>query len=245
MFIQGLLTAALALSVSHPAASRASASRKASLIGSATMAANDSAFSSLDEYLGHLASEAALPEGFRIGNCGFEFEPSEAATGTRVKMRLTLIVADKPSSSFAAVFTKNAFCGSPVTVGKRRMRESPTLQALLVNNKVSNVCAAGDGVADSEALCEALATALELPDGAASVLPSSTGVIGWKLPVPEMRAAMPEAVASLQAGSALPAAQGIMTTDRYPKLRAASVCGGRIVGIAKGAGDSARCESLP
>ena len=40
----------------------------------------------------------------------------------------------------------------------------------------------------------------------------------------------------MQSESIIPAAAGIITTDRYPKIRSADVGGGRIVGIAKGAG---------
>jgi glutamate N-acetyltransferase/amino-acid N-acetyltransferase len=51
-----------------------------------------------------------------------------------------------------------------------------------------------------------------------------------------MVAALPQAVASLEGGSVLPAAEGIVTTDLYPKVRRAAVAGGSLVGIAKGAG---------
>ena len=52
-----------------------------------------------------------------------------------------------------------------------------------------------------------------------------------------MVAALPDAAAALQRISAVPAARGIMTTDRYPKLRSRVTPGGaRIVGFAKGAG---------
>ena len=51
-----------------------------------------------------------------------------------------------------------------------------------------------------------------------------------------MLAGLPAAVGSLSAGSTMPAAEGIVTTDLYPKLRSAELFGGRIVGIAKGAG---------
>jgi glutamate N-acetyltransferase/amino-acid N-acetyltransferase len=51
-----------------------------------------------------------------------------------------------------------------------------------------------------------------------------------------MIAALPKAVASLSVGSVLPAAEGIVTTDLYPKIRRANLLGGSIVGIAKGAG---------
>jgi len=113
------------------------------------------------------------------------------------------------------------------------------LQAIVVNNKISNVSPpdADGGVAASETICTELAKQLNLEGGASSVLPSSTGVIGWRLPVADMVAALPEAVSALKQGSALPAARGIMTTDRYPKLSSKDLPGGaRLVGIAKGAG---------
>ena len=103
------------------------------------------------------------------------------------------------------------------------------------------MCAAGDGVGASEAVCAAAAAALELPGGAESVLPCSTGVIGWGLPVAQMVDALPGVAAGLQGGSALPAARAIMTTDRYPKVRAAAACGGRLVGFAKGAAAGGKC----
>jgi len=132
-------------------------------------------FSSTSEYEQALAAEATLPSGFRVGTAGFRFSPAEAAEGTRATMNLTLIVADAPSSSWAAVFTKNAFCGAPVTVGRNRLAAGGDLQAIVVNNKISNVCSGSDGVGDSEAVCAAAADALSLPGGASSVLPASTG----------------------------------------------------------------------
>lgn len=192
-------------------------------------------FNSKEEHEAHLESQGDLPAGFRTGVSGFQFSPQEAPAMNAV-MNLTLIVLDRPSTSFAAVFTRNAFCGAPVTVGRRRLAEAPALQAILVNNKISNVCAAGDGVGACEELCAAAADALGLEGGASAVLPSSTGVIGWALPVEAMKGALPAAVGSLERGSALPAARGIMTTDRFAKLRSAEACGGRVVGIAKGAG---------
>jgi glutamate N-acetyltransferase/amino-acid N-acetyltransferase len=68
------------------------------------------------------------------------------------------------------------------------------------------------------------------------VLPASTGIIGWQLPVEAIAAAIPQAAAALAPGSVLPAAEGIMTTDLYPKVRRVALGGGSLVGIAKGAG---------
>lgn len=123
-------------------------------------------------------------------------------------------------------------------MGKSRVQKGGPLHALVINNKVSNVCSGGDGVADSELVCEATATALKLPGGAASVLPSSTGVIGWRLPAKEMaQDVVPKAVENLQTTSGLNAATAIMTTDRFPKVRSKTLSNGaRLVGIAKGAG---------
>jgi len=177
-----------------------------------------------------LSSQAALPEGFRVGRSSFEFVPREAPKPA--KMNLTVLALDRPSPDFAAVFTRNAFPGAPVIIGRQRLAE-PTLGAILINNKISNVCAPG-GVAAAERVCAAAASALGLAP--AQVLPCSTGVIGWGLPVEAMLAALPAAAASLAGGSILPAAEGIVTTDLYPKVRRAEVGGGAIVGIAKGAG---------
>ncbi len=123
-------------------------------------------------------------------------------------------------------------------VGKARLAEGKPIQALVINNKVSNVCRGGDGVAAAEGVCAAVAEKLNLSGGASSVIPSSTGVIGWRLPAKELAEdVVPRAIEALQSDSAYSAAEAIMTTDRYPKLRSKTLSNGvRIVGIAKGAG---------
>ena len=149
------------------------------------------------------------------------------------KMNLVILAVDEPTPSFDARFTRNAFPGAPVIVGRARL-SGPRLAAWVVNNKVSNVCAPG-GVEAAEEVCGGRGAAAR---GArpSEVLPSSTGVIGWRLPVKSMVEALPAAVAALQSGSVLPAAEAIVTTDLYPKVRRAAVGEGSIVGIAKGAG---------
>jgi glutamate N-acetyltransferase/amino-acid N-acetyltransferase len=187
-------------------------------------------FASRDAHRAWLATQAALPAGFRVGTTRIDFVPREAPKPA--KMTLTLIALDRPTTDFAAMFTRNAFPGAPIIIGRQRLAE-PTLGAIVVNNKISNVCAP-DGVAASGRVCAEAARLLGLAP--AQVLPSSTGVIGWSLPATEICAALPQAVAALAGGSILPAAEGIVTTDLYPKIRRASVGAGSIVGIAKGAG---------
>lgn len=187
-------------------------------------------FPNRDSHRAWLASQAALPAGFRVGTTRFDFVPREAPKPA--KMTLTLIALDRPTPDFAAAFTKNAFPGAPIIVGRKRLN-APALGAIIINNKISNVCAPG-GVETAERVCGEAARLLGLAPTA--VLPSSTGVIGWSLPTDAILAALPQAVSALAGGTILPAAEGIVTTDLYPKIRRADVGGGSIVGIAKGAG---------
>jgi glutamate N-acetyltransferase/amino-acid N-acetyltransferase len=203
------------------------------------MASTQLTFTARDQHRAWLAGQAALPRGFRVGTAAIAFEPAEAAK--KARMTLTLIALDRPSPDFAAAFTRNAVVGAPVLIGRERLAE-PALRAVVVNNKISNV-GAPDGRASAERLCAAVGEALGGRPG--EVLPASTGVIGWRLPIEDMVAAVPRAVAALDARSALPAAEGIMTTDLYPKVRRATVGGGSIVGLAKGAGMiEPRCATM-
>ncbi|GEJ58539.1 bifunctional ornithine acetyltransferase/N-acetylglutamate synthase [Anaeromyxobacter diazotrophicus] len=188
------------------------------------------AFASAEAHRAWLETQAALPAGFRVGTASFAFTPVEVSKPS--KMNLTLLALDRPTDAFALALTTNAFPGAPILVARQR-REGARLGAVVVNNKVSNVCAPG-GVEAAERVCAAAGRALGLaPD---EVLPASTGVIGWRLPDAAMVQALPGAAAALQPRSVLPAAEAIMTTDLYPKVRRAEVGGGAIVGIAKGAG---------
>src|SRR3954465_8989184 len=65
-----------------------------------------------------LASQAALPAGFRVGTTRFDFVPREAPKPA--KMTLTVIALEQPSANFAAAFTRNAFPGAPVIIGRKR-----------------------------------------------------------------------------------------------------------------------------
>ena len=195
-------------------------------------------FESQADYLASLAQKSKLPAGFQVGATRFGFQPIEV--NKKMEMNLTIIKADEPTDAFAAMFTSNTFCGGPIYVGKDRLKNSNEIQAIAINNKISNVCPGGCndfGVGDSEAICDSVASQLGL-ESKDLVVPSSTGIIGWKLPVDAIKSAIPMAAASLQSSSILPAALGITTTDRYPKLVTAAPEGKRwsITGTAKGAG---------
>ena len=189
-------------------------------------------FSSEAEYLEELDRRAVLPAGFRVSTGRLTFIPLERPTQEPYRMNLSLLLADEPTEIFAAVFTRNAFPGAPVILGRRRMEE-PRIRGVLVNNKIANVCTE-TGVEDAEALLTELSKLTGVP--AQELFSVSTGIIGWSLPVRDMVAALPPTVSALHRGSAADFARGIMTTDAFPKVRATRVGDGSIVAFAKGAG---------
>ena len=182
-------------------------------------------------YRRRIIDDATLPDGFQTAVVPLEFIPREIPEAGKQSMNLALIRLSEPASSFAGVFTRNAFPGWPVILG-RKLLEAPGIQGVLVNNKVANVGAEG-GLAASELLSELTS---ELLGDSAPYIPSSTGVIGWSLPLEAIESALPGLKGSLQSDSLLPFAEAIMTTDAWPKLRS-GICGkGRITATAKGAG---------
>ncbi|MDC7219715.1 MAG: bifunctional ornithine acetyltransferase/N-acetylglutamate synthase [Spirochaetales bacterium] len=189
-------------------------------------------FGSLEEYESHLASHVPLPEGVSFSTCTINFIPREIESeGKSFPMNMTLIALDEATESFSALYTKNAFPGHPVVLGKELLKKDK-LKGLLINNKISNV-ECPDGYGKSLKLIEDMEGLLP---GEGVVFPFSTGIIGWELPVDEMREALPELAKGRKPGSALSAARAIMTTDAFPKARTVQVGESRITGICKGAG---------
>ena len=189
-------------------------------------------FSNEADYLSYLSDRSALPAGFGVATAGIAFTPRERPSREPYRMRLALICADQPTGSFAGVFTRNAFPGAPVILGRERLGE-PLVRGILVNNKIANVRAAS-GLEDARRLTRSLGQQLGAP--AEQLFSVSTGIIGWTLPMVEIEAALPALRDGLHDGSALDVAQAIMTTDSYPKVRRIDVGPGSILGIVKGAG---------
>jgi glutamate N-acetyltransferase / amino-acid N-acetyltransferase len=142
-----------------------------------------------------------------------------------------------PGSSVAGVFTRNAFRAAPVQLAEAGIRRGG-VRALVINSGNANAATAEPGRRDAQRICDALAETASLPVG--SVLPFSTGVIGVRLPVDRIEAALQPAVAAARADGWADAAKAIMTTDTGPKAVSRQVdVAGRLVtitGIAKGAG---------
>src|SRR5450755_1881775 len=91
----------------------------------------------------------------------------------------TVIASDVPAAA-AAMFTQSLFCGAAIIVGKEHVANGQ-LQAFVINSKNANVATGEQGLANIRAIVHELATELKIAPE--DILPSSTGVIGWQLPV--------------------------------------------------------------
>lgn len=162
-----------------------------------------------------------------------------AEAGIKRPGRADLLVIElAPGTCTAGVFTQNAFAAAPVQICRRELGAGRAPRALVINSGNANAATGQAGIDDALAVTGAVAAALRCaPD---EVLPFSTGVIGQRLPVERMRAAVPRAVADLREDGWLDAMRAIMTTDTLPKgaTRRIPTGGGpvHVTGIAKGVG---------
>lgn len=154
------------------------------------------------------------------------------------ELDLGLLVSERPAVA-AGVFTKNRVTASCVRLDRERLAASGTCRAIIVNSGNANCCTGEDGMNDAVAMAKAAAGDLGIDEEL--VLVASTGVIGQKLPVEKVEAAVPGLTRMLSAEEGFDAfARAIMTTDTVPKVVARKgEIGGiayTITGIAKGAG---------
>ena len=163
---------------------------------------------------------------------------SAVAAGIRYKGRNDLVLFElAESSNCAAVFTRNAFCAAPVTIARQHLAaQSP--RYLLINSGNANAGTGEPGLVDASTTCSLLAE--KAGCDSRQVLPFSTGVIGERLPVDKIEAALGNAIDGLKADGWNDAARAIMTTDTVPKgiSRRVDLEGHPVVitGVAKGSG---------
>ena len=167
---------------------------------------------------------------------GFKFSGISANIKKGGEKDLGLICGDGPLS-VAGVFTSSSVKAAPVVLDMERIK-SGTTRAIIVNSGNANACTGEAGMRDAVDTSSFLAA--EIGALNEEVLVSSTGVIGQKLPVEKINAAIPELVSSLDCGHAQDFAEAIMTTDSYPKMHfITKQINGKdvsIAGVAKGAG---------
>ncbi len=166
-----------------------------------------------------------FPRGFRCASRNVGLKPSAKD--------LTLFASDVDAAA-AAVFTRNHFPGAPVILGRETIKGG-TLRAIIANSKVSNVATGLRGIANAKRM--ATAAAAELGTSANHVLVSSTGVIGVPLPIEKIEKGIVGIASELQ-DDPMVGAEGIMTTDTFPKAISSTVgnSGATITWVAKGSG---------
>jgi glutamate N-acetyltransferase / amino-acid N-acetyltransferase len=164
-----------------------------------------------------------FPRGFRCASRNVGLKP-EARD-------LTLFVSEVEATA-AAVFTRNHFPGAPIVLGRETIRGG-RLSAIIANSKVSNVATGAVGVENARRM--AAAAAAEVGVTADRVLVSSTGVIGVQLPIEKIERGVVGMAKDLQ-DNPLVGAEGIMTTDTFPKAFSMSVGAATVTWVAKGSG---------
>jgi glutamate N-acetyltransferase / amino-acid N-acetyltransferase len=148
---------------------------------------------------------------------------------------LALVATDDGQAVPAAgVFTANKMTAAPVQVCRAHLRQgSAHAAAVILNSGNANAATGEPGKRDADELCVAVARQLGCDHD--HVLVCSTGLIGHRLPLEPMLAAVPDLVAARSADGAGDAAQAILTTDTVRKEVAVDGGGFTVGGMAKGA----------
>ncbi len=164
---------------------------------------------------------------------GFAAAGVTAGLKTSGASDLALVRNLGPEFTAAGVFTSNRVKAAPV-LWSQQVLTGHRLQAVILNSGGANACTGPGGFADTHRTAEQLAAALDA--GAVDVAVCSTGLIGTRLPMELITAAIPGLVAAADSDGGPDAARAIMTTDTHPKQAARSGDGWTVGGMAKGAG---------
>lgn len=172
-----------------------------------------------------------------VGVLGVPDQPAsnDASATSKEPAPDTTIVLFDSGTTMAGVFTQNRFSAAPVQLCQELLG-SATVSAWLINSGNANAATGDAGKADARELQQALSEQI----GGGAVMPFSTGVIGERLPVAAMRAALPACLAAATDDGWAAAATAIMTTDTCPKAVSVQGLVGdakvTVTGMAKGSG---------
>jgi glutamate N-acetyltransferase/amino-acid N-acetyltransferase len=167
---------------------------------------------------------------------GFQAAGIACGIKPRGEKDMALIVSDVPAE-VAATFTTNLVKAAPVKVSMRHAKNGK-IRGVIVNAGCANACTGVGGIRDAKEMIERVAK--ESNTKPREWLVCSTGRIGHRLPMAQVRKGIEKAAAKLGPDNGVEAARAIMTTDTRRKEYAMRFkVGGRKVtigGMAKGAG---------
>ncbi|KAL8861411.1 MAG: hypothetical protein Q9178_002284 [Gyalolechia marmorata] len=178
----------------------------------------------------YVPTSGTYPKGFLATGIHVGVKPTNRQTPD-----LALLASENPCSG-TAVFTKNKFQAAPVTLSRQVLerRSGEGIRAIIINSGCANAVTGKGGLDDASSMVRAVDACFQAspentpptqqgqasePDPS-STLVMSTGVIGQRLPISKILAAIPTAYSGLSAThtSWLLAARAICTTDTFPKL---------------------------
>lgn len=172
--------------------------------------------------------------GFQLGTTAAEIKYPDRKDLVLMKVAI--------GATISGVFTQNRFCAAPVLICQKHLQQQTKATEcenyFITNTGYANAGTGPDGYENSLSVCGYVSK-----QGSAAVenvFPFSTGVIGERLPVEKIEAALDRCFADLSETGWDDAALGIMTTDTRPKGASVKVdCAGKavtITGISKGSG---------
>ncbi len=170
------------------------------------------------------------PKGYRAAGITAGLKPSGSPD-------LALILSDVDAIA-AGVLTKTQVRAACVDYCRQRLEAKPSARAILCNAGQANAATGDLGWQDAVESAEALSSSLNISPEL--ILLASTGVIGKRIKMDALKAAIPNLVATVSTEGGEAAAQAIVTTDLVTKSIALETQIGdhpvRIGGIAKGSG---------
>jgi len=173
-----------------------------------------------------VGTSVGFPKGFRASGVAAGIKSSGAKD-------LALIANDGPLKFGSAVFTTNKVFAAPVAWSRQVVSDNE-VSAVVLNSGGANACTGSDGFLDTHKTAERVAERLSV--SASDVVVCSTGLIGVRLPMPQLIAGIDAASNDLSESGFDSAAQAIMTTDTHHKTSKCSRDGVSMWGMAKGAG---------
>ena len=165
-------------------------------------------------------ASALLPRGFRVAGV-------RAGIKASASLDLGLVVADEPPLPVALTTTTNRLPAAPVRMNRSHLLGTSSgvsdthgeVSAMMVTSGCANAASGAEGEADQVQLAGSLAAAVG--SDVDQVLAMSTGLIGTRLPVPAIEAAIASTFsAGLRADdeSWLDVAEAMRTTDSRAKV---------------------------
>ncbi|MDD4202251.1 MAG: bifunctional glutamate N-acetyltransferase/amino-acid acetyltransferase ArgJ [Candidatus Omnitrophica bacterium] len=173
----------------------------------------------------------SLPKGFKVSGMHSGMKKTKKDIG---------LIFSQSKCVAAGVFTQNKVKAAPVILTQQILKKNEGINAVIVNSANANCCTGKQGMIDAKKMVQITSDCLNV--GMNNVCVCSTGIIGHKMDMEKIIAAIPQLVDTLsyKKEAVLDFARSILTTDKDVKIKTISVniCGKKvmIIGVCKGAG---------